>query len=168
MTTTRVTSLLCVVLLATAAVTAAEAWYVWGVSGPVASTQRPVVIGDIAARAAVDAAGADTAKIFTNSWRNYDGHVALATSVMTDDFAAQYRRGAAPVRASVLASHTRTTTRVAAAGVVRATSDQVEALVFLDQATTTRGHGTSYAGRRALVTMVRTDGAWLVGDVQTQ
>jgi Mce-associated membrane protein len=168
MTADRVTGALSTVLLVLGAVVAGEAWYLWGVSPPAASAERPVVTGDIAAQAAVEAAAQDTARIFTNSWRNYDGHVAQAAALMTEPFAAQYRRSAAPVRRSVLASRTRTTTRVAAAGLVRATADQVTALVFLDQFTTTHGGPPSYAGRRALVTMVRTDAGWLVGNVQTQ
>jgi Mce-associated membrane protein len=167
-TAARATGVLSTVLLVLAAVLGAEAWYLWGVSGPAVSAQRPVVTGDIAARAAVEAAGEDLSQIFTNSWRNYDGHIAHATALMTDGFATRYRAGAGPVRESVVSSRTRTTTRVAAAGVVRAAPDQVEALVFLDQATTTRGGPPSYADRRALVTMVHTDRGWLVGNVQTQ
>jgi Mce-associated membrane protein len=57
---------------------------------------------------------------------------------------------------------------VAASGVVRASPDQVLALLFLDQLTTTDGGGQSYAARRALVTIVHTDGGWLVANVQTR
>jgi Mce-associated membrane protein len=72
------------------------------------------------------------------------------------------------VRAKLVASRTDTTTRVAARGVVRATSNEVLALLFLDQRTTTDGGPPSYAARRALVTLVRGDGGWLVANVQTR
>lgn len=168
MTRRRTTGVLGACLLALVALLGAEAWYLWGTSDPAVSASRPVVIGDIAARAAVEAAGQDAAQIFTSSWRTYDGHIATATSVMTDAFAARYRQSAGPVRARVVAARTVTTTRVAASGVVQATPDRVVALVFLDQVTTSHGGHPSYDARRALVTMARTDHGWLVDNVQTQ
>jgi Mce-associated membrane protein len=57
---------------------------------------------------------------------------------------------------------------VAASGVVRATGEEVLALLFLDQRTTARGDRPSYAARRALVTLVHTDSGWLVANVQTR
>ena len=52
-------------------------------------------------------------------------------------------------------------------GVVRASPDEVQALLFLDQRVVAGGGAPSYNARRALVTMVRTDRGWLVGNVQT-
>jgi Mce-associated membrane protein len=156
------------VALVLAAAVGGEAWYLWGTSGPTPTARRPVVVGDIDAQAAVDAAATDAAAIFTTSWRSYDAHLARATSLMTADMAQRYRTSAAPVRSRVVDSRTSTTTRVAASGVVRATADQVLALLFLDQRTTTGGGTPTYAARRALVTMVHTDGGWLVANVQTR
>jgi len=156
----------CLLILAVAV--AAEAWYLWGTSSPTPTAARPVVIGDISAQAAVDTAATDAAAIFTTSWRRYDAHVARAASLMTGDMAARYRTSAAPVRGRVVASRTSTTTRVAASGVVEATPDEVLALLFLDQRTTSGGGPPSYQARRALVTMVHTDRGWLVGNVQTR
>ena len=51
---------------------------------------------------------------------------------------------------------------------MRATSDEVLALLFLDQRTTAGGGPPSYTARRALVTMVHTDRGWLVANVQTR
>jgi Mce-associated membrane protein len=155
----------CALLLAT--VVAGEAWYLWGVSGPTPSTQRPVVVGDIDARSAVETAAQDAAAIFTTSWKTYDAHLDQASALMTARFATAYRTSATPVQAKVVASRTRTTTRVAASGVVRATHDQVLALLFLDQRVTTGGGPASYNARSALLTMVRTDHGWLVDNVQT-
>ena len=154
--------------LVLAAVVGAEAWYVWGTASVAPTSQRPVVVGDIAARSAVDVAATDAAAIFSTSPRRYDQHVARTTSLMTAGMAARYRRTAAHVRPQVLAAGTTTTTRVAASGVVRASSDEVLALLFLDQRTTTAGGAPSYDARRALVTMVRTDRGWLVDNVQTR
>jgi Mce-associated membrane protein len=146
----------------------AEAWYLWGTTAPSPSAQRPVVVGDIDAQSAVQVAASDAAAIFSTSWQGYNAHLARVTSLMTAPMAQRYRRTAVPVRDRVVGSRTTTTTRVAASGVVRATSDEVLALLFLDQRTTS-GHGpASYDARRALVTLVHTDRGWLVDNVQTR
>jgi Mce-associated membrane protein len=165
--TSRTTTALTVCSLLLATGVAGEAWYLWGVSPPTPSAQRPVVVGDIDARSAVETAAQDAAAIFTVSWKSYDAHVEQATALMTDRFAAAYRTSAAPVKAQVVSAQTRTTTRVAGSGVVRATHDQVLALLFLDQRVTSSGGPASYNARSALVTMVRTDHGWLVDNVQT-
>lgn len=156
----------CALLLAGAA--GGEAWFLWGASSPTTSPQRPVVVGDIDAQSVVDTAASDAAAIFSTSWRRYDAHLARVTSLMTPDMAARYRTTAGPVRERIVASRTSTATRVAASGVVRASADQVLALLFLDQRTTSAGGPPSYTARRALVTMTHTDGGWLVANVQTR
>ncbi len=150
------------------AVIAAETTYLWGTSAPTPSAARPVVVGDIDAQAAVDAAATDTAAIFTTSWRTYDDHLSRVTSLMTGDMAERYRSQAARVRAQEAVDKTATKTRVAAQGVVRATPDEVLALLFLDQRTVAGGGEPSYTSRRALVTMVHTGRGWLVANVQTR
>lgn len=166
--TRAVTGLLGAAVLALVAVLAAEAWYLWGVSAPSPTAARPVVIGDIDAQTAVATAAQDAARIFTTSWRGYDAQVAAVTQTMTDPFARTYRSGARTVRQRMVASRSRMVTKVAASGVVRASPDEVLALVFLDQRTTRDGGAPSYDARRALVTMVHTDRGWLVDNVQTQ
>ena len=117
--TSRTTAVLAACSLVLATAVAGEAWYLWGGSEPTPSAARPVVISDIEAQSVVEAAAQDAAAIFTVSWQDYDGHLDRATALMTDDFAAAYRTTAAPVRAQVVSSRTRTTTRVASSGVVR-------------------------------------------------
>jgi Mce-associated membrane protein len=164
----RTTAGLGVAALVLAAVTGAEGWYLWGSPSPTPDAQRPVVVGDVDAQAAVDAAATDVAAIFSTPWRHYDAHLARVTTLMTHEMAARYRRSSGPVRDHVVSSRTDTTTRVAASGVVRASDDEVLALLFLDQRTSARGVPPAYAARRALVTMVRTDAGWLVDNVQTR
>jgi hypothetical protein len=156
----------CALVLASAV--GAETWYLWGTSSPSVSSSRPVVVGDIEAQSAVDTAATDAAAIFTTSWRQYDAHLDRVTTLMTPDMAARYRTTSGPVRSRMVSSRTSTVTRVAGTGVVRASQGEVLALLFLDQRTSTRGGPPSYAARRALVTMVRSDGGWLVGNVQTR
>jgi Mce-associated membrane protein len=166
--TRRTTAALAVVALLLAAVVAAEAWYLWGTSDPAPTAERPVVTGDVDARTAVETAAQDTAAIFTTSWRTYDRHLTRVSALMTPAMAARYRTSAAPVRQRIVAERARTDTRVSGSGVVRASADRVLALVFLDQRTRTPHAPPAYAARRALVTMVRTDGGWLVDNVQTR
>ncbi len=163
----RTTRVLGVVALGLTGVITAEAWYLWGVSDPTPTAARPVVTGDIEAGTAVATAAQDVARIFTTSWQQYDAHVAAVTPLMTGAMAGRYRHTAAPVRRQVLAEHTTTTTKVAGSGVVRATPDEVLALVFLDQRVKSAGSPATYTARRTLVTMVRGDRGWLVDNVQT-
>src|SRR5262249_11667670 len=131
--TRRTTVALSASALVLGVVVAAEAWYLWGTSEPTPSAQRPVVISDIDAQTAVDAAATDAAAIFSTSWGSYDAHLQRVTPLMTADMAQRYRASAARVRDSVVQNQTTTTTRVAAQGVVRAAHDEVLALLFLDQ-----------------------------------
>jgi Mce-associated membrane protein len=164
----RATGALAACLLLPLTALAVEASYLWGTPAPTASASRPVVIGDIDADTAVATAAQDAAQIFTTSWRSYNAHLTRVSALMTDGFATQYGDSAAPVRARIVASRTRTSTKVAASAVVRAAPDRVLALLFLDQRTTTGGDPPSYDSRRALLTMVHTDRGWLVDNVQTQ
>jgi Mce-associated membrane protein len=150
-------------------VAAAEAWYLWGREDPVVSAGRPVVTGEVAHRSAVEAASDATAEIFSTSYKNYDEQVDEAVSKMIDnDFAKEYRQTAQDSREGILDGKTEVQVEVAAAGVVRASSTQVEALLFLNQYVTKAGKDTSYAPYRAMVTVVDTEQGWLVSDIQTQ
>ena len=51
---------------------------------------------------------------------------------------------------------------------IRASSTQVEALLFLNQYVTKAGKDTSYTPYRALVTVVDTEQGWLVSDFETK
>jgi Mce-associated membrane protein len=166
--TRRTTGLLAVAALVLAALVAGEAWYLWGISDPTPTTQRPVTIGDVDAQTAVETAAQDAAAIFTTSWRTYDRHLARVTTLMTPAMADRYRATAAPVKKRTVATRAVTATKVAGSGVVRAGEDQVQALVLLDQRTSQNGGAPTFTARRALVTMVRSNQGWLVDNVQTQ
>jgi Mce-associated membrane protein len=164
----RTTGLLAVAALVLAALVAGEAWYLWGTSDPTPTTRRPVVIGDVEAQTAVETAAQDAATIFTTSWRTLDQHLARVTALMTPAMAHRYRATAGPVKQRTVAARAVTATKVAGSGVVRAGEDGVQALVLLDQRTREDGGPPTFTARRALVTMVRSDGGWLVDNVQTQ
>lgn len=163
----RSTTVLLVVLVLLLAVAAGESWYLWLRPGPTVSAARPVVTGPLTQQAAVEAASSATEEILSTSYRNYDAQVSQATSRMTDAFAQEYRKTVAGLRARFIADRTQLQVRVVRAGVVRASSGQVEALLFLDKYQKSGQH-TSFTPYRALVTVVHTQHGWLVSGLQTQ
>jgi Mce-associated membrane protein len=164
----RTTLVLVVAIVLLVGVAAAEAWYLWLREDPVVSSARPVVTGEVAHRSAVEAASEAADEIVSTSYRNYDEQVEQAVGKMTDGFAARYRQTAEDVRGEFVDAKKEVQVEVAAAGVVRASGTQVEALLFLNQYVTTDGRDTSYTPYRALVTVVDTDQGWLVSDIETQ
>jgi len=164
----RTTVVLVVVLVLLAAVAAGESWYLWLRPDPTVSASRPVVTGQLAYQAAVEAASSDTEEILSTSYQNYDDQVTQATSKMTDSFAKEYRQTVGDIRDKFVADKTVLTVKVAAAGVVRASSSQVQALLFLNQYVQKKGEKTTATPYRALVTVVHTEHGWLVSDLETQ
>jgi Mce-associated membrane protein len=144
---------------------AGEAWYL--ASGPSAD-DRPVVVGDLAARAVVDAAAQDVTEIASTSYHNYDEQVAQATTLMTPAFAESYRTTAESLRATFLDRRREIAAQVVASAVVRATSNEVQALVFLDSDISEEGGTPVTLPYRTLVTMTRTDHGWLVSGIETR
>ncbi|WP_372728337.1 hypothetical protein [Nocardioides sp.] len=165
---TRTTLALVVALVLLVLTLAGEAWYVWGREEPATSSSRPVVAGTISHRAGVEAASRAAEQILSRSFEEYDAQVEDATELMTDAFAAEYRQTVADIRADFVKARTELVMDVVAAGVVRASSEQVQALLFLNQYVTKKGQETSVTPYRALVTVVRADGGWLVQDIETR
>ncbi|MGZ4446733.1 MAG: hypothetical protein ACXVWY_08490 [Nocardioides sp.] len=157
---------LAIVLLAAAA--AGESWYLFWRGGPEVTVAHPVVTGEMAHRAAVEAATQDTQDILSTSYKNYDDQVKQATSEMTTSFAKQYQQTVDQIRDDFVASKTELQVKVVAAGVVQASEEKVQALLFLNQYVTKPGHKTAFTPYRALVTVVHTAHGWLVDDIQTQ
>ncbi len=164
----RTTLVLVIALVVLIGIAAAEGWYLWLREDPVVSVTRPVVTGEVAHRSAVEAASDAADEIVSTSYKNYDEQVEQAVDKMTDGFAAKYRQTAEDVRPEFLDAKKEVQVEVAAAGVVRASSSQVEALLFLNQYVTTAGKDTSYTPYRALVTVVDTEQGWLVSDIETK
>jgi Mce-associated membrane protein len=164
----RTTLVLVVALVLLTGVAAGESWYLWFRDEPVVSATRPVVTGEMAHRAAVEAATQDTEQILSTSYKNYDEQVDQATSRMTDAFAAQYRKTIGDIKDAFVAAKTELQVKVVGAGVVRASSEQVQALLFLNQYVSKAGKDTTFTPYRALVTMVHTDHGWLVSQIDTK
>lgn len=156
-----------VVALALAAVVVAEVWYL--AIKPSASAQhRPVVLGDLEARSVVDAAAQSLTEITSTSFHNYDDQVTQATTLMTPEYAESYRATAESLRPTFMDRQREIAAQVVASAVVRATSQRVEALVFLDSQVSERGSAPVTLPYRTLVTMTRSGHDWLVSDIETR
>jgi Mce-associated membrane protein len=144
-----------------------EAYYLLA-GAPDARADRPVVVGDLVARSVVDEAAQDLTEIASTSYQNYDEQVDQATTLMTPEFATQYRATAASLAPTFQDRRREIAAQVVASAVVRATEAEVQALVFLDSQVSERGGEPVRLPYRTLVTMTRTGHAWLVSDIQTR
>jgi Mce-associated membrane protein len=138
---------------------------------PTVSAARPIVTGEVSHRAAVEAAARSTEQILSTTYQDYDKQVDQATSKMTDTFAADYRKLADSLKDKYTQQQMKLTVKAVAQGVVQASPDQVQALIFLNQYVEKVQDGkpaTAYSQYRALVTVVHTDQGWLVSDIKTQ
>ena len=151
-----------------AAVLAVEGWYLYGSSDPVVSAERPVVTGKIAHRSAVESAARSTSEILSYGHEDFDAQVEDATTKMTPEFAEEFRGTAEDVKERFVEERITQEIRVVASSVVTASADEVRALLFLDQYVAKAGEGTSVTPYRAVVTVKRSDGGWLVSDIETQ
>jgi Mce-associated membrane protein len=168
----RTTLALVVAMVLLIGIGAFEVFYLTGDDDPAPSAQRPVVTGELSHRAAVEAAATSTAEILSTSYKNYDEQVDRATAQMTDTFAKEYEQTSDEIKDQFVANETQLQVEAVAQGVVRASADEVQALLFLNQYVQKKDHEgepkTDYAQYRALVTVVHTNQGWLVSDIKTQ
>lgn len=164
----RATIALVVALVLLVGALAAEGWYLKLREDPIVSASRPVVTGEIAHRAAVEAASQSVTDILTYGYQDFDAQIDEATAQMTDSFAQQFRDTAEDIKGDFVADRTEQEVKIVAASVVQASAQQVRALLFLDQYVAKAGKGTAVTPYRALVTVVHTDSGWLVSDIETQ
>jgi len=135
------------------------------------SAARPVVTGELSHRAAVEAAARATEQILSTTYQDYDGQVDKAATKMTGTFAKEYRSTSADIKDQFIAQKTKLQVKAVAQGVVQASPEQVQALLFLNQYVEKVQDGepkTAYAQYRALVTVVHTDHGWLVSNIETK
>ena len=151
---------------------ALEVFYLAGDGETTPSADRPIVTGALSHRAASEAAATATEEILSTSYKNYDEQVDQATAKMTDSFADEYQQTSDEIKDQFVASQTEVQVEAVAQGVVRASSDEVQVLLFLNQYVQKKDANgqpkTDYAQYRALVTVVHTDQGWLVSDIKTQ
>jgi Mce-associated membrane protein len=167
----RTTWILVAVIAVLGAVGIGELVYLNRDPSPPVSAARPVVTGELSHRAAVEAAARSTEQILSTTYQDYDGQVAKSSEKMTDTFAKEYQETSAGIKDEFIAQKTKLQVKAVAQGVVRASSAQVQALLFLNQYVEKEQDGkpaTSFAQYRALVTVVHTDHGWLVSNIETQ
>jgi len=161
------------VLLAAAAVLLAgvvgtEVWYLAGSDDVEPSAERPVVTGTVVQRSAVESAARSTQEILSYGFEDFDAQVDDATTKMTEPFAEEFRQTAAGDKGRFVKQRITQEVRVVTSAVVTASEEEVQALLFLDQYVARAGEGTSVTLYRALVTVRRSDGGWLVSDIETE
>ncbi|MCW2766938.1 MAG: hypothetical protein JWO11_2897 [Nocardioides sp.] len=164
----RVTVALVVAIVLLVAVAAGESWYLWLRDDPVVSADRPVVTSQVATASAVDTAAKALQEIVATSWKDYAQQTDDATKLMTSAFAATYRQTAEAIQDDFSAGKTEVKVEVTHQGVVRASPEQVQALVFLTEYVTRNGRDLTLTPYRALVTVVNTDQGWLVSAIDTK
>ena len=131
------------------------------------TAERPVVSGTVAHRSAVESAARSTTEILSYGFEDFDAQVDDATSKMTASFAAEFRETTATLKDGFVEDRITQEVRVVASSVVTASDEEVRALLFLDQYVAQAGEATSVTPYRALVTVVRGDGGWVVSDIAT-
>lgn len=150
-----------------AGVVGAEAWYLTRDSDPVPSPERPVVSGEVARGSAVESAARSTSEILSYGFEDFDAQIDDATTKMTEPFAEQFRATTAEVKDRFVEERITQEVRIVASSVVSASDQEVRALLFVDLYVAKAGEATSVRPYRALVTVHRSDGRWLVSDIQT-
>lgn len=176
----RVTGVLLVAVVLLTAATLGMAGYLWlsddekavataATDGAIAVPEdRPILIPWADAQAAASAAAETATAALSTSWKTFDDQLDETLATMTPSFAEEFRATKEDTRAGVVETKTEVTARVVAQSVVRANTSEVQALLFLDQYTTKNGKGTTLSPYRVLVTLVNTDGGWLVSDLETK
>ncbi|WP_109506194.1 hypothetical protein [Nocardioides speluncae] len=170
------TAVLGVVLALLALLAAAEAVYIWapdvlGQDDQKVSSETPVVVSQLEERAAVEAASDHARTILSTSYKDYDKQMDEATELMTEGFRKEYLDTAEPLADDYRENQMDLEVGVVGRSVVEADEDKVEALLFLNQLVTKGAgpdKGSKYTPYRALVTIVRVDGRWLVEKIEAK
>ena len=94
--------------------------------------------------------------------------VVWASAMMTDSFAEEYAATKAEIKDDFLAASTEVSVDVSAQGVVQASADEVEALLFLTQTTSKQDSAVTPVQYRVTVTMLRSGDGWLVSRLEAK
>jgi Mce-associated membrane protein len=148
---TLVPALVVATALATAA--AGTSWY-----GHHRAEQR-----DTAVRQALAAAGPAAKAIFSYDYRTFDSSIANGRTFATGKFADEYAQTTAALKKTATSQQAVVLAQVSATGVVTATADRVDLLVYLNQyRRNVNTSGEKVDQNRVVLTMVPVDGDWKV------
>lgn len=163
----RTTSLLAAVVVTLALVAGGEGWYLLHDDAPTVSSSRPVVVSPLTAEGAVDVAAKAAVDFVSASYDTFDDDVDTAAAEMTSGFATKYRETKADIKDAFVAAKTKVSAEVSAQGVISASEEQVQALLFLTQSTTKDDTDLTAVQYRIVVTLIADGDGWLVSDVDT-
>lgn len=164
----RATVALTLVIVALVAVALLQVAYLWGPlkDDPTVSADRPVLLSQAAERSAADTAAKAAVAFTQRSSEKYDEEVDAASAMMTADFEKEFRQTTDDAKQRFIEAETQVTAQVAAQGVMTASEQQVEVLIFLNQYTTKKDEEkTGVTQFRVKVTLIDTEQGWLVSDV---
>lgn len=150
-----------------AGVACAEGWYLARGSDPVPSAERPVVSGEVTHSSAVESAARSTSEILSYGFEDFDAQIDDAATKMTAPFAEEFRDTTADMKDRFVEERITQEVRIVTSSVVSASDQEVRALLFVDLYVAKAGEDTSVRTYRALVTVRRSDGRWLVSDIET-
>jgi Mce-associated membrane protein len=142
-----------VVAIVLAAAAGGAAWY-----GHREAEQR-----DTAVRQALAAATPAAKAIFSYDYRNFDASVANGRTFVTGKFADEYAQTTSALKATAVSGQAVVTAEVSAAGVVTASGDQVELLLYLNQyRRNVNTAGEKVDQNRVVLDLVPVNGEWKV------
>jgi len=123
---------------------------------------------DEAARAAQTAAEAAVVPVLSYDYEHLEEDRKAAKAEMTGKYGAEYDKFFALIEQNAPETQTKVGAEVVSSGIVRATEDRVQVLVFVDRPTTNKlsAEPTVYKDQ-ATLSMQLVDGVWLVDDMVT-
>jgi Mce-associated membrane protein len=165
-----VTTLLAVAVLAAGAVLARMLLEDAGASGSgrtISAAASSSVVASEEARSAAVAAGTRAAEqVLGYSWRTLDEDAPAARELLTGEMVEQYDDTVARISHRARTQHTVVDAEVAASSAVSVTEDEATVLLFVDQRTTGRDLDRPRVElNRVALTLRRTDGEWLVSEL---
>jgi Mce-associated membrane protein len=123
---------------------------------------------DSAARDAQVAAERAVVPVLSYDYEHLDADQKAATALMTGSYKSEYDKLFAVLQENAPQTRTKVTAEVIASGIVRATDDRVQVLVFVDRPTTNKLSAEPVVYKdQVTLSMQRVDGEWLVDDLIT-
>ena len=124
--------------------------------------------GGSAARAAQVAAERAVVPVLSYDYQHLDADQEAATALMTGRYKSEYDKLFAVLQENAPETQTKVTADVIASGIVRASDDRVQVLVFVDRPTTNKLSAEPVVYKdQVTLSMQRVDGTWLVDDLVT-
>ena len=124
--------------------------------------------GEDAARAAQAAAERAVVPVLSYDYEDLEGGQQRAQALMTGSYRAEYDKLFAVIEDNAPATKTRVDVEVVSSGIVRASDDRVQVLVFVDRPTTNKASAEPVVYKdQVTLSMQRVDGEWLVDDMTT-